>query len=291
MVGKTIRSITFDAKKNDRDRQRAQFKADQAAEREFYTQLKKVAKESGQIIDKYANGADIPNDKALQRALKAYSDQIGPWAHQQAAKLLNKVQKKNTRAYKNNSKAMGLALETGVAESNTGQVAIRLLNEQVALIKSIPIEAGLRAQRIAAENFLRGARAAADPEIVVRLLKERREQINLHNEFARLAGTKDLTEEMSRSTEIAVNRARLIARTETARANSAFVQARASAIGVTHYIWRTTMDGAEREAHAKMNGKVIAYDKPPHLSDGTTGHAGTFPNCRCYQEPVLPDLE
>lgn len=289
MVGKTVKSITFDAKKNDREWQRKQFQADQAAEREFYRQLKKVAKESGKLIDKYTEGATITDDKKLQSALKAYSDQLGPWAAKQSEKLLNKVQKKNTRAYNNNSKAMGKALRSGVAESDTGRVAVALMNEQVALIKSIPTEAGLRAQRIAAENYLRGARATADPDIVARLLKERREHIELHNEFAKLTGSKDLKEEMSRSTEVAVNRAKLIARTETARANSAFVQARAVAVGVTHYIWRTTMDGAERESHAKMNGKVIAYNEPPRLIDGTKGHAGTFPNCRCYQEPVLPE--
>ena len=284
-----MKSITFDAKKNDREEQRKQFRANQAAENEFYRQLKKVAKESGKLIDKYTEGAVILDDRKLQSALKAYSEQITPWAAQQSAKLLNRVQKSNKRAYKNNSKAMGRALQSGVAESNTGRVAVALMNEQVALIKSIPVEAGLRAQRIAAENFLRGARAAADPTIVAKLLKERREQIELHNEFARLSGTKDLKEEMSRSMEVAVNRAKLIARTETARANSAFVQARAVAIGVTHYIWRTTMDGAERTSHAQMNGKVIAYADTPRLSDGTKGHAGTFPNCRCYQEPILPE--
>ncbi len=89
--------------------------------------------------------------------------------------------------------------------------------------------------------------------------------------------------------EVAVNRAKLIARTETARANSSFVQARAAAIGAKGYIWRTTMDGAERESHAEMNGEYVEYAHPPILTDGTTGHAGTFPNCRCYQDPVLPE--
>ena len=266
MVGKTNRSITFDAKKNDRARNKAKFKASSNAEREFYRQLKKVAKESGKIVDRYVDGATIIDEKALTKALKAYSEQLTPWAIRQSEKLLSQVQKANKRAYNNNSKAMGVALRSGVAEQAVGQTAIALLNEQVGLIKSLPIEAGLRAQRIAAENFLNGTRAVPDQGTVDRL-----------------------KEEMGMSTEVAVNRAKLIARTETARANASFVQARASAIGVLGYIWRTTMDGAERSSHAKMNGKYVAYDKPPKLSDGTQGHAGTFPNCRCYQEPVLPE--
>jgi SPP1 gp7 family putative phage head morphogenesis protein len=161
---------------------------------------------------------------------------------------------------------MAEALKTGVARQEVGQVAFALLNEQVDLIKSLPIEAGLRAQDIAAENFLAGRRAAVDPETVARL-----------------------KEEMGMSTEVAVNRARLIARTETARANASFVQARAQSVGVLGYIWRTTMDGAERHSHAEMNGVFVPYNKVPHLSDGTKGHAGTFPNCRCWQDPVLPE--
>jgi len=256
---KKLRSLSFDAKRPDK------FKASNAAEREFYRALKKVAQKSGHLIDIHTDGATIHDDAQLQKALRTYAKQLEPWARRQAAKMLEKSAKSNKRAYKNHSKAMGAAIQSGVAESDTGQVAMALLNEQVALIQSIPIEAGLRAQKIAAENFLQGKRAVPDQSVI-----------------------DDLKEQMGMSTEVAVNRAKLIARTETARANASFVQARAEAIGVTHYRWVTTMDGAERESHKKMNNKIIAYDKAPTLSDGTTGHAGTFPNCRCYQEPILP---
>lgn len=284
-MGKTFRSFTFDATKKDKDK----FKASSNAEREFYKSLKKVARTSGHIVEAYTNGAEITDLKAMTKMLNEYSKQIEPWAARQSAKLLEQVSKSNKRAYRNQSKAMGKALELGVGQGETGRVAMRLLNEQVALIKSIPTEAGLRAQKIAAENYLKGARATVDPRVVSELLRQRRNDIDTHNEFAKLSGTKELEEEMSRSVEVAINRARLISRTETARANASFVQSRAQAVGVTHYIWRTTMDGAERESHAQMNGKVIAYSHSPVLSDGTKGHAGTFPNCRCYQDPVIDD--
>lgn len=261
MVGKTIRSISFDAKKKDHEK----FKSSLAAERDFYRALKKVAQKSGHLIDIHSEGAEIKDDAQLQKSLATYAKQLEPWARRQAAKMLTKVAKSNTRAYRSQSKAMGRALRAGVAEQETGAVALALLNEQVALIQSIPLEAGLRAQKIAAENFLQGRRAQVDKTLV-----------------------DQLKEQMGMSAEVAVNRAKLIARTETARANASFVQARANSIGVTHYRWITTMDGAERDSHKKMNGRVIPYDRPPSLSDGTTGHAGTFPNCRCYQEPILP---
>lgn len=289
MVSRTIKGFSFDAKKADREKTKNKYKASNSAERDFFRSLKEVAKQSGHIIDAYTTGADITNLKKMTKALEDYSELITPWARRQSAKLLEAVSKSNLRAYKNQSKAIGKALELGVAKQETGAVAISLLNEQVALIKSLPIEAGLRAQRIAAENYLKGTRAQVDPELVERFLQERRTSIEMQNLFAQHAGTEEFKEEMERSTEIAVNRAKLIARTETARANSAFVQARAKSVGSVGYIWRTTMDGAERESHAKMNGKYVEYSSPPRLTDGTQGHAGTFPNCRCWQDVVLPD--
>lgn len=256
-----IRSLTLDAKKEKKD-----MLPSKSAEREFFRALKSVAEQSSKIVYQHSNGkAELKNIDVMMKRLTAYAEQLGPWATAQSAKLLQSVQKSNARAYRAQSKIMGQAIKEGVIEGEVGKTAMALINEQVALIKSLPIEAGLRAQSIAAKNFENGMRAYPDPAVV-----------------------QQLQDEMGMTEQVAVNRAKLIARTETARANASFVQTRAVAIGVTHYIWRTTMDGAERHSHAKMNGKMIAYDKPPSLSDGTTGHAGTFPNCRCFQDPVLP---
>lgn len=259
-----MRSLSFDAKKPDK------FKASRNAETEFARALKKVAKTSGHLVESYVggDGASLRHEGDMLKALNEYSKLITPWAKRQSEKMLAQVLKSNKRAYQKQSKAMGKALKLGVGSDNVGKAAMALLNEQVGLIQSIPIEAGLRAQKIAAKNFFEGTRAVPDKSVIDYLKKE-----------------------MGMTTEVAVNRAKLIARTETARANASFVQARAAAVGVTSYIWRTTMDGAERESHAQMNGELVEYAHPPILTDGTTGHAGTFPNCRCWQDPVLPDLD
>lgn len=263
-----MRSPSFDAKKGERETKRSKFKSSSAAEREFYKALKKVAKASGHIVESHVEGLRITDEKKMMKALNDYAELLGPWAERQSAKLLAKVENSNDRAYKRKSKTMGKAIQMGVAKADTGKAAAALMREQVALIKSIPLEAGLRAQKIARDNILEGQRAKPDPSVIRRL-----------------------EEEMGMTTEVATNRAKLIARTETARANASFVQARAQAIGVTHYVWRCTLDGTTRPSHKRMNRKVIAYDSPPTLSDGTTGHAGTFPNCKCWQDPVLPDLD
>lgn len=261
-----IRALTFDAKTL-----RGKFKPSTAAEREFYKALKKVAHASGSIVDAHVVGGKIPDPKAMQRALDDYSKLITPWAARQSEKLLTKVLSSNKRAYTNKSKAMGVALNLGVAEQAVGATARKLLNEQVALIKSIPTESGLRAQKIAYEAFLAGGRAQVNSDSVA-----------------------ELERELKVTTEVATSRAMLIARTETARANAAFNQARAVSVGSGQYRWHNSGDGAVRESHRvwkgkRLQGMIFDWDNPPTLDDGMTGHPGTFPNCRCFAEPVFPD--
>ncbi len=250
---------------------KGKFKPSTAAERAFYRQLKKVAEASGHIVEQHADGARIENDRAMMDELKRYSEKLEPWARRQASKMLETVAKSNKRAYLQKSKLIGTALNLGIAERDVGLTALALLNEQVGLIQSIPLEAGLRAQKIAYENFLRGTRAEVDPSVV-----------------------RELVEEMGMTTEVAVNRAMLIARTETARANAAINQARAVSVGSHQYRWHNSGDEAVRPSHKKYKGKrlegmIFSWDDPPTLDDGMRGNPGEFPNCRCFAEPVFTD--
>lgn len=262
-----IRSLTLDAKKTIKGK----FKPSSQAERDFYKSLRRVAHASGSIVDSHIDGSTITDQKKMHEALKKYSEDLTPWARRQSAKLLDQVQKSNKKAYQNKSKAIGAALEMNVAEKNVGAVALRLLNEQVALIKSIPVEAGLRAQKIAYEAFFHGTRAQVDEDTVAELQKQ-----------------------LGLSTEVAISRAKLIAVTETARANAAINQSRAVAVGSNQYRWHNSGDEAVRDAHKtykgkRMQGMIFSWDNPPTLDDGTTGHPGTFPRCRCFAEPVFND--
>ncbi len=260
-----MRSFTLDAKKTIKGK----FKPSTAAERQFYKQLKKVAQASGHIVEQHVSGPRLVDEKRMQEELKRYSDKLTPWAQSQAARMLEQVQRSNKRAYQNKSKAIGTALNLGVAQQEVGDVALRLLNEQVALIKSIPIEAGLRAQKIAFEAVLAGTRAEANADTIA-----------------------ELEQQLGLSTEVATSRALLIARTETARANAAINQSRAQAVGSNQYRWHNSGDGNVRHSHLyykgkKLQGMIFSWDAPPTLDDGMTGHPGTFPNCRCFAEPVF----
>lgn len=247
---------TYDAKTI-----RGKFQPSSTAEREFYKQLKKVAQASGHLVDQYTHKGVITAEKELQDELRRYSEKLGPWAERQAAKMLLQVQNSNKRAYQIKSKSIGLKLKLDVAEQNVGRVARTLLHDQVGLIKSLPLEAGLRAQEISAKNFYAGTRAEAN------------------------AGTiQELVEQMGMSTEVATTRAMLIARTETARANATINQARAMAVGSNQYRWHNSGDEAVRPSHKRIKGRILqgmifSWDSPPTLDDGMTGHPGEFPNC------------
>jgi SPP1 gp7 family putative phage head morphogenesis protein len=241
-------------------KKQSHFKPSQAAETKFNRALRKVAKHSAHIVEMHMGGIDTPAGfSRMTKALEEYSSLIDPWARRQASKMLEQVAKANKRAYNKKSKVVGVELNLGVAHQSTGEVAAALMHEQVALIKSIPLEAGYRAQKLAQEAFFKGTRAS------------------------------EIAKSLQDTTSVTEARATLIARTEVARSNASFTQARAQAVGSDSYIWRTTMDGAERPSHRKMNGKTVLYARPPTLSDGTTGHAGTFPNCRCYQDVQFSD--
>lgn len=264
-MGFKFRSLTLDAKKDDKIK--GKFKPSKSAESAFYRSLKKVAKTAGHIVESHVTGVHLSNPIEMQKALQDYADLITPWATRQSAKLLDQVQKSNTRAIKNNGVKLVVGLNEQLSDKNfIGALARSLMDEQVALIRSIPIEAGLRAQNIAFEALIHGRRAEPDQDTIDELQKQ-----------------------LGLSTEVATSRAKLIAVTETARANASITQARAVSVGADAYEWVTTMDGAERESHAQMNGKIIRYDSPPRLSDGTVGHAGTFPRCRCWQSPIFSE--
>lgn len=262
-----MRSLSLDAKVTIKGK----FKPSNVAERQFAKQLRKVAEASGHIIERHTEGVTLVDEPEMQKALNAYSKALTPWARRQSVKLLEQVQKSNKRAYQTKSKTIGTVLNTGVAETQVTNHAILLLTEQVELIKSIPIEAGLRAQKIAFEAAMHGRRAEPNQDII-----------------------DELTKQLGISTEVAITRARLIARTETARSTASINQARAQAVGSNQYRWHNSGDEAVRHSHKFLKGKrlqgmIFSWDNPPTLDDGMTGHPGTFPNCRCFAEPVFGD--
>ena len=90
------------------------------------------------------------------------------------------------------------------------------------------------------------------------------------------------------------DRAKLIARTEAAKANEAMTEVRSRNLGINCYIWRSSHDERVRHTHDMMDGALVFWDYPPDPeaffgkgSQFGPYHAGCCPNCRCYCEPVV----
>lgn len=232
------------------------FKPKTRVERELARQLMKIAERSGGILSQYIRrlpdgSVEITDIAALSAALVRYAKQLEPWAVETATKAIQQISAQNLAAWK----ATGVAI--GLSDSLVKEAAAALLREQVDLIKSIPTRMAERAQSLALEAQKTGARASV------------------------------IAAEIENSTKVAQSRAVLIARTEIAKANATLTQARAQSVGATHYIWRTAGDSDVRETHAELDGKVFAFDDPPYIDGEGNHHAGEFPNCRCYAEPIL----
>jgi SPP1 gp7 family putative phage head morphogenesis protein len=228
-----------------------------AAEQRYGRGLKKIAEHCGTIVNGFPPG-DTGSAATITQMLEAYANMLDAWAVQTASNMLMDVALRDERTWKEYAKDLSRGLREEIRKAPTGQVMQQLLAEQVHLIKSIPREAAERVHRLTVEGLMDSTRAS------------------------------EIAKEIQRTGEVAKSRANLIARTEVSRTASTLTQARAQYIGSDGYIWRTSGDGDVRHSHREMEGKFVRWDDPPTL-DGMKGHAGCFPNCRCYPEPVIPE--
>jgi len=235
------------------------FKPSQAIETQFSRALRQVAKMSGHIVEMHVGGIDHPTGlKQVQRALEDYSALIEPWARTQSLKMLERVNNTNRRAYTQRGSTMSKLLKE-MSAGPIGVTIMELQREQVKLIKSIPLKAAVRVNDLATRAVYEGKRAS------------------------------EIVEDLLNSTDVSESEAQNLAISSVAWANASIVEARARAVGGTGYFWRTSKDESVRPSHKKMEGKYIEYASPPTLSDGTTGHAGKFPRCRCWQDVQFAD--
>lgn len=199
------------------------------------------------------------NTSVLRELLDAYASTLAPWAERTARRMLLDVSDKSRQTWRILGNEISLGLKHELEEAPTGNVFRGLLQQQVGLITSIPREAAERVHKLATEALVSSTRYSA------------------------------LAEEIMRSGEVAKSRAILIARTETSRAATTFVQARAQYVGSTHFIWRTSRDGAVRPSHKALEGQTFRWDDPPECDPGHHALPGAIWNCRCWPEAVIPD--
>lgn len=230
------------------------------AERNYARQLRAIAQHVGTIVNGFPPG-DPLGVPPLQELLRRYADALTPWAQATAGRMLLEINGNDREAWRALGNAISLGLHRELQNAPVGDVLRSLLNEQVVLIKSLPIEAGERVHKLTLQGLEDSTRA------------------------------KEIANEILRTGEVTESRATLIARTEVARTSTALTQSRALHAGITHYVWRISNDKDVRPGHRAMNGKVCEFAEPPAVEENGKimhFHAGQIWNCRCYADPVIP---
>lgn len=95
--------------------------------------------------------------------------------------------------------------------------------------------------------------------------------------------------------KVGVQRADLIARTETGKAQTAITEKRSRALGVKGYIWKTSNDRRVRGSHRLMRNVICFWNNPPVPGKYEVGsrknnravHPGEDFNCRCIPEAIV----
>lgn len=237
-------------------RARSAFERTRRAEIEYGRKLRRIADNIATLIE----GFDLedPRSQALiDTALQKYAETLKPWAAAVGKTMIEETARRDASAWAEFSQQMGQGIRAELRQAPTGLRVQQLLDEQVRLITSLPLEAAQRVHEQAVEGLAKGERA------------------------------KEIAERIFETGHVTRSRATLIARTETGRVATALTEARAESVGSKGYIWRTSKDSDVRPSHKAMEGKYVLWSDPPTL-DGMTGHAGALPNCRCYPEPILP---
>lgn len=95
---------------------------------------------------------------------------------------------------------------------------------------------------------------------------------------------KEMTLQIQAVMDSTESRARIIARDQVQKHNSALNQIRQQEAGVEEYRWSTVGDTRVRPAHREREGKIFRWDNPP-----SGGHPGEAVLCRCVAIAVLKD--
>lgn len=229
----------------------------QKVERQYFRHLKKLS----DYISSLVAGFDLEDIEQLDRlasTLERYGTTIVPhWAEAVGKRMVLEVNARDDKGWKSLSSQMSQSLKKQLADAPIGRVMRSRLDEQVRLITSLPTESAQRVRKLTLEALTSGRRS------------------------------EDIAKELAATGEVALSRAKTIARTEVGRTSTELLRTKAEYIGSPGYFWRTAKDAEVRPSHRAMQDKFVAWNDPPTL-DGMTGHAGCFPNCRCRPRLAMP---
>ena len=135
----------------------------------------------------------------------------------------------------------------------------RWVEDNVALIKTIPQESLGRMRQILLEGYRNGETTTA------------------------------IVKQIQRTYSVDRRHAQLLARDQIAKLNGDITQQQQQDAGVVEYVWSTSGDSRVRPSHAALNHKRFRWDDPPVVDEktGRRCHPGKDYQCRCCALPVF----
>ena len=192
-------------------------------------------------------------EEAFERMRRAYEN-INVQAQTVATAFVNNSNQVNKqRFYSAIEEAVGVDLNAIVQNEGLEDILVGTTRQNVALIKSIPEEYFKKIESIVFTGTTQGRNATS------------------------------MIKEIQNTGNVTTKRAKLIARDQSSKLNSALNQQRQQNLGVEEYIWRTAGDERVRDSHRSKNGKIFRWDSPP----ADTGHPGQDIQCRCVAQPII----
>jgi SPP1 gp7 family putative phage head morphogenesis protein len=210
-------------------------------------------------------------ETSFQRALFEYLKDPDPEHAESIARgMITAVRVRNAQGWRSaasESTKSGLIhrwLRQGLS-GPVGTKVERLVRENARLIRTLPSDIAAKTNAYVASQQRRGVRS----DTIAKELQKRLPEMRAAS-------------------------VRLLARTETAKSETAVTQARAESIGIGWYEWSASHDQRVRLSHRKMDGVLCRFSDPPAPEaligeKSSLGHyaPGSCPNCRCLALPLV----
>ena len=175
-----------------------------------------------------------------------------------ASNFTARTNKQNRRRFFGSVESViGIDLSAVVDDGDLGPVLRLKTAENVQLIQSVPEQFLEKIERAVYASVLQGS-------VPARTLQSRLLELGAES----------------------LNRAKFIARDQTAKLTASLNQQRNMALGIEEFIWRTSKDARVRETHEPLDGKRFRFDSPP-LVGGRRLLPGQDFQCRCRAQPVV----
>ncbi len=207
-----------------------------------------------QLQSEYVNDAYAKTlEEAFNRLRASYADVTRNARRVSESFVTNSNEANKKRFYSALEGSVGVNLQSVIQNEQLEDILVATTRQNVALIRSIPEEYFKTIENIVFTGTTQGNKAGS------------------------------MIAQIQKTGRTTAKRAKLIARDQSSKLNSALTQQRSQNLGSEEYVWRTSGDERVRDSHKSKNGKIFRWDDPPK----DTGHPGQDIQCRCVAQAII----